>query len=46
MLADAPTDIGEYWVEVYGENDNYSSIYSFRVKIIPGDASEGMMSRR
>ena len=41
MLADVPTDIGEYWVEVYGENKDYSSIYSFRVKIIPGDASDG-----
>lgn len=41
MLAEAPTDIGKYLVEVYGENDNYSSIISFGIEIIPGDASDG-----
>lgn len=40
MLAEAPTDIGKYLVEVYGENDNYSSIISFGIEIIPGDASD------
>ncbi len=40
MLAEAPTDIGKYLVEVYGENKDYSSIFTFRVKIIPGDASD------
>ncbi len=40
MLAEAPTDIGKYLVEVYGENDNYSSIFSFGIEIIPGDASD------
>ncbi len=39
MLAEAPTDIGKYLVEVYGENDNYSSFISFGIEIIPGDAS-------
>lgn len=40
MLAEAPTDIGKYLVEVYGENDDYSSIISFGIEIIPGDASD------
>ncbi len=40
MLAEAPTDIGKYLVEVYGENDDYSSICSFKIEIIPGDASD------
>lgn len=39
MLAEDPTDIGEYRIEVYGENDDYSATTSFRIKIIPGDAS-------
>lgn len=40
MLAEAPTDIGKYLVEVYGENDDYSSIIAFGIEIIPGDASD------